>query len=239
MKLGEGVGPGQVINPNHILQIVNALTGKDETDITIKGTFSVTGSAIITQNLNVLGDITANKLIINKDRVKIGNSFIINPNFVGVNNKFYVKGNSNLEGSVSIKENLTITGSTYLLGVTQNQDTKTFLSLNKDNLITLTTGSIKDFEVEKFKFNHINVEDATSFQGKINSISIYKTENIKEFSMFSKLDVAPTWIKHEDIKELQQWVDTNVNEEVFWIKITTVYKDHLTGKSEIIFKYSI
>jgi hypothetical protein len=246
LKIGS-IGHGQAIDPNHILDLYKALNGESSNDIIIKGRleikgpFSVEGKSFIYGNLNVSGDITGSKLNITGDYVQIGERFIIK------NNAVFITGELNIKNSTVFGENLTISGSVILPYLPQNQNSNIFLSIDKEtNVVTYSTGSIKDFEIEKFKFrthsgviNLHEIEDATSFKGKIKNLSVDFTNSIESSEISSRLDTFPTWIKHNNIQSLEKWIDSNVNEDIFWIKIVVKYKPFLAGMAEAILKYSI
>lgn len=243
MDLSQGVGIGQVVDPNHILRIIHALTGQTSTDIIIKGNISgnglsITGSSIIAGDLNISQAITASKLSITQDYAKIGNNFNI------LNNSILIGGTTFKDNNVNITGNLIITGSVILPSLPQNSSTKTFLSLSNDQSITYTTGSLKDYEIEKFKFaSKDDAKDIISFRGIIKDISITNTFSIKEIQVYSKLDIGPTWIEHKDINSLQEWIDKNIKGDelegdIFWIKINPTYKDFISGRADSILKFS-
>lgn len=232
-NLTKGVGTGQVIDPNHILGIVNALTGKDTNNIVIKGSLSVNGSMNITGSQIISGDITSSNLTIDST-IK---SDIL------ASNKIW--GNSlTINKNQSIGGNLLVTGSLILPNLSLNQNTTQFLSLSSNGLITITTGSLREENilfVEKFKFNsNLENEDSTSFLGKINNLSFMSTDIIENIKIYSRLDGAPTWLVQKNIQILQDWIDKNVTQDkIFWIKLVVDYKIYLTGKSEIFLKYSL
>jgi hypothetical protein len=240
LKIGS-IGHGQAIDPNHILDLYKALNGESSNDIIIKGgleikgPFSVEGKSFIYGNFNVSGDITGSKLNITGDYAQIGERFIIK------NNAVFITGELNVKNSTVFGENLTVSGSVILPFLPQNQNSNIFLSIDKETkVVTYSTGSIKDFEIEKFKFkSNQDIEDATSFKGKIKNLSFDFTNSIESNEISSRLDKFPTWIKHNDIQSLEKWIDSNVNEDIFWIKIVVKYKPFLTGMAEAILKYSI
>lgn len=244
IKIG-GIGVGQAIDPSHISNIYKALNGESENDILIKGSLSVenifnlAGNAFITENLNVKQAISASRLVVREDYARIGNVFIVK------NNAVLINGNNTIKNTLQVNENLVVTGSVSLFGLPQDQTSTTFLSIDpKSKVVTYTTGSLRDYQIEKFRFdNHEDLEDATSFRGKIHNISFYQTSNLENFYVSSRLDNNPTWTKHYNLNEFQNWINENVEGEeikgiIFWVKINVKYKDFLSGKTEVILRYS-
>jgi hypothetical protein len=232
-SLNEGIRKGAPIEADHILRIVNALSGASENEIITKGSFESDGKFLSK------GESTFEGKVIHKNDVRIdGNTVtkdITSRNITSAAVTTDLLKTKTLEIIGNPKFNLPET----------KEEIKNILTYNDDK----TLGYVP-FKIDKsyppsdvrFKFTENSLEDENTFKGAINNISLNSTSLIIGTEIFSKVDSAPSWVRHESLLDLQNWININImgnrfNGTTFWIKLKSEYYQHTSGKSETILTY--
>jgi len=235
-NLAEGVKIGARIEADHILKIVNALSGVTENDIVIKGALNVDG------NLSVTGTGSINNLEVNNGAhisyVKVdGQGSFNSVSATGSNSTFY---------STQIISGIQVSGSVILSNLPLLDSTR-FVSYNPETgMLGYSSGSLREKITPvdiAFQFTEKDLDQQHSFKGLIQDISFYKTNPIDSLNFSSRVDGSPTWINHKDINELQHWVNVNIMGDrlsgtIFWIRVVVKYPAFIDGKSEVVIRYT-
>ena len=98
-----GIAQTQTINAWHVTQSVDAFTGTQAYDITISGSFGVTGSSTISGSLITIGSQTASGSLLVSGSSTISGSL-------------RVAGSSIISGSLTVTGSVLITGSLAIVG---------------------------------------------------------------------------------------------------------------------------